>query len=155
MIFERRVVQQLLTGVFLRGCGSLAKARAAARKERVLPHSPPPHARFDSECKRWNLEQVVLDLFSHFTFEKIRWSLSAHVRVFVDSIDFLKRCFHCVRRLGDCLLCHGSGEVFALDCFPFPQLFDHGHSCRSCKDNTSNDPFSRCATSNNYGYSLN
>ena len=24
-----------------------------------------------------------------------------------------------------------------------------------CKDHTSNDPFSRCATSNNYGYSLN
>ena len=38
----------------------------AARKERVLRHSPPPHARFDSECKRWNLEHVVLDFFSHF-----------------------------------------------------------------------------------------
>ena len=28
-------------------------------------------------------------------------------------------------------------------------------SSNNCKDNTSNDPFSRCATSNNYGYSLN
>ena len=27
--------------------------------------------------------------------------------------------------------------------------------CLKCKDHTSNDPFSRCATSNNYGYSLN
>ena len=51
----------------------------AAREERVLPHSPPPHARFDSECKRWNLEHVILDLFSHFTMGNIRWSLSAHV----------------------------------------------------------------------------
>ena len=33
--------------------------------------------------------------------------------------------------MGYCLLCHGSGEVFALNCFPFPQLFDHGHSGRS------------------------
>ena len=41
----------------------------------VLPHSPPPHARVDSECKRWNLEHVVLDLFSHFTLGKVqvRW----------------------------------------------------------------------------------
>ena len=41
----------------------------------VLPHSPPPHARVDSECKRWNLEHVVLDLFSHFTVGKVqvRW----------------------------------------------------------------------------------
>ena len=31
--------------------------------------------------------------------------------MFVDSIDFLKKCFRCVLRLGDCLLCHGSGEV--------------------------------------------
>ena len=42
----------------------------------VLPHSPLPHARVDSECKRWNLEHVVLDLFSHFTVGKVqvRWS---------------------------------------------------------------------------------
>ena len=41
----------------------------------VLPHSPLPHARVDSECKRWNLEHVVLDLFSHFTLGKVqvRW----------------------------------------------------------------------------------
>ena len=50
----------------------------------VLPHSPPPHARVDSECKRWNLEHVVLDLFSHFTVGKVqvRWlfvSFVAHV----------------------------------------------------------------------------
>ena len=38
-----------------------------------------PHARFDSECKRWNLEHVVLDLFSHLTVGNSRWSLSAHV----------------------------------------------------------------------------
>ena len=29
----------------------------------------------------------------------------------------LHRCFHCVLRLGDCLLCFGSGEVFAPTCF--------------------------------------
>ena len=39
----------------------------------VLPHSPLPHARVDSECKRWNLEHVVLDLFSHFTVGKVQW----------------------------------------------------------------------------------
>ena len=33
----------------------------------------------DFDCKRWNLEHVVLDLFSHFTMGKIQWSLSAHV----------------------------------------------------------------------------
>ena len=38
----------------------------------VLPHGPPPHARVDSECKRWNLEHVVLDLFSHFTLGKVQ-----------------------------------------------------------------------------------
>ena len=38
----------------------------------VLPHSPLPHARVDSECKRWNLEHVVLDLFSHFTLGKVQ-----------------------------------------------------------------------------------
>ena len=27
----------------------------------------------DSECKRWNLEHVVLDLFSHFTLGKVQW----------------------------------------------------------------------------------
>ena len=45
----------------------------AAHKERVLPHSPLPHARFDSECKRWNLEHVVLDLLSHIKTGKIQW----------------------------------------------------------------------------------
>ena len=40
--------------------------------------------------------------------------------------DVRRRCFHCVLRLGDCLLCHGSGEVFAPNCFPFPQLFNLG-----------------------------
>ena len=40
-------------------------------------------------------------------------------------------CFHCVLRSGDCLLCHGSVKVFAHNCFPFPQLFDHRHSGRS------------------------
>ena len=36
---------------------------------------PHPHARIDSECKRWNLEHVVLDLFLHFTLGKVqvRW----------------------------------------------------------------------------------
>ena len=37
----------------------------------------------------------------------------------------------CLLRLGDCLLCHGSGEKFASNCSPDPQLFDHGHSGRS------------------------
>ena len=44
----------------------------AAREERAAPQSP-PHARVDSECKRWNLEHVVLDLFSRFTLGKIQW----------------------------------------------------------------------------------
>ena len=39
----------------------------------VLPLSPLPHARVGSECKRWNLEQVVLDLFSHIQTGKIQW----------------------------------------------------------------------------------
>ena len=38
MIFERRVVKQLLTSVFWRGCGSLAKARATARVD--VPTNP-------------------------------------------------------------------------------------------------------------------
>ena len=39
------------------------------------PTAHPPHARVDSECKRWNLEHVVLDLFSHITVGKVqdRW----------------------------------------------------------------------------------
>ena len=50
-----------------RGCGR--------NVPHVLPHSPPPHARVDSECKRWKKEHVVLDLFSHFTLGKVqvRW----------------------------------------------------------------------------------
>ena len=36
----------------------------AAREERAAPQSH-PHARVDSERKRWNLEHVVLDPFSH------------------------------------------------------------------------------------------
>ena len=136
MIFERRVVQQLLTGVFFfgrvvvrlqrherqhrwtcsqeqnvkvikvilqeqcqrmlfsfdsvwRGCGLHAKSvccptvhlhtRVLAYFESVwegscglhaksvcCPTAHFPDARFDSEFKRWNLEHVVLDLFSHF-----------------------------------------------------------------------------------------
>ena len=62
------------------------------REERDATQSP-PHARFVSECKQWNLEHVVLDLFSHITLGNIRRSLSAHVRVFVDSNDFLYGCF--------------------------------------------------------------
>ena len=60
----------------LTACG---EGLCAARKERVLPHSPPQHARFDSDCKRWDLVHVVLDLFSRVTFGKIRWSLSVRV----------------------------------------------------------------------------
>ena len=29
-----------------------ARGTAHSHTRRVLPHSPPPHARFDSECKR-------------------------------------------------------------------------------------------------------
>ena len=82
----------------------------AARKDACCPFSPlTTNARFDSECKRWNLEHVVLDLFSHFTMGNIRWSLSAHVQ------------------------CSLSRSTFCIDAlvFPFPQLFDHGHSGRS------------------------
>ena len=56
----------------LTACG---KGSCGRHVPHVLPHSPPPHARVDSECKRWNLERVVLDLFSHFTLGKVqvRW----------------------------------------------------------------------------------
>ena len=53
-------------GRILTACGGGAVDRSA----RVAPQS---------ERKRWNLEHVVLDLFSHFTMGKIQWSLSAHV----------------------------------------------------------------------------
>ena len=54
MILERRVVvQQLLTGVFLGGCGSLAKARATARVD--VPLCEPRKSRkivvFFSTCR--------------------------------------------------------------------------------------------------------
>ena len=42
-----------------------AELWACTPKSVCCPTSPPPHARFDSERKRWNLEHVVLDLFSH------------------------------------------------------------------------------------------
>ena len=45
------------------------------------PTAHPPHARVDSECKRWNLEHVVLDLFSHFTLGKVQvWWLFVSCR---------------------------------------------------------------------------
>ena len=49
----------------------------------------------------------------------------------MDSIDFVKRCFHCVPswcllQLSECLLFHGSGEVFAPIYFVFLELFVHG-----------------------------
>ena len=75
--FERRVVQQLLTGVFW-GCGSLAKARATARVD--VPTTPRSRMlRFDSECKRWNPEHVVLDPFSHITPSALLLSLCSSV----------------------------------------------------------------------------
>ena len=102
----------------------------AAREERVLVHSPLPHARFDSVCKRWNLEHVFLDLFSHFIGYKPKVTFGTRVSVrCLDGLSALMLWF--LLRLSDCLLCHGSGELFAPSCFPFPQLFDHGHRGRS------------------------
>ena len=71
----------------------------AARKERVLPHSP-PHTRgliLSASDGIWNM---LFSTYSH----------TSHL---------LYCCFHCVLRLCDCLLCHGSGEVFA----PIVSLF--------------------------------
>ena len=101
----------------------------ASRKERVLPHSPLPHARFDSVCKRWNLEHVVLDLFSHFTMGNIRWSPSAHVCVFVVSIDFLKRC--CGVFFGWVTVCCVMVQARCLHLIVFLFLLGLGHSGRS------------------------
>ena len=53
----------------------IACGKGAVGVPHVLPHSPLPHARVDSESKRWNLEHVVLDLFSHLTLGtvQVRW----------------------------------------------------------------------------------
>ena len=60
-----------------RGLWAAQEERAApwaARSARVALQSLHlPHARVDSESKRWKLEHVVLDLFSHFTLGKIQW----------------------------------------------------------------------------------
>ena len=73
--------------------------------------SPLPYARFDSECKRWNLEHVVFDLFSHIITGKIKRFL------LVESVS-----------------CRGSGFCNLFQLFAsFAQLFvvgdDHVRSC--------------------------
>ena len=70
----KQIVEVILTAnrvFFLTACGK----GTGRHVPHELPHSPHPHARVDSECKRWNLEHVVLDLFSHFTVGKVqdRW----------------------------------------------------------------------------------
>ena len=50
----------------------------AARKERVLPHSPRHTRDLILSASDGNLEHVVLDLFSHLTLGNSMWSLSAH-----------------------------------------------------------------------------
>ena len=74
----------------------------------MQPHTL-PHMRVlvDSECKRWNLEHVVLDLFSHFTLGKIRWLsvscrgsgccdlfqlFASFAQLFVVAVDNLRSC---------------------------------------------------------------
>ena len=66
---------------------------------------------------------LVRDLIS------LRWVQSNVPRLFVDSVDFLYRCFHCVPswfllQSSGCLLCNGSVPI----CFAFPDLFDHAYS---------------------------
>ena len=81
----------------------------------------------DSDCKRWNLEHVVLDLFSHFTLGKIQW-LS---HVVLDLVLHSKT----VEILWLSVSCQSSGfcdlfQLFAL----FAQLFvvavDHVRICQ-------------------------
>ena len=69
----------------------------------MLPLSPPPHARFDSECKRWNLEHVVLDQFSHIKTGKIKWYLlQSSLSLVVTQASAI--CSNCLHRLPNCLL---------------------------------------------------
>ena len=86
---SKRTVQQIvavpvpqipeqIVEVIWGGCGSLAKARATAPVD--VPTIPRSRTlRFDSECKRWNPEHVVLDLFSHITPSALLLSLCSSV----------------------------------------------------------------------------
>ena len=78
----KQIVEVMLTSnaffFLLTACG---KGGCGRHVPHVLPHSPPPHARVVSECKRWNLEHVVLDVFSHFTVGKVQdWWLFVSCR---------------------------------------------------------------------------
>ena len=53
----------------LRACG---KGAVDGTFHTCCPTAHPPHARVDSECKRWHLEHVVLHLLSHFTLGKVQ-----------------------------------------------------------------------------------
>ena len=86
----------------------------------------PPHARVHSECKRWNLEHVVLDLFSHFTLVRF----SGCLMVVLDPFSHIERCK--IQRLF--VSCRGSGFCDLFQLFAsFAQLFvvavDHVRGC--------------------------
>ena len=66
---------------------------------------------------KWSFEVVVMwAQFSQHSFE---------VAVMCTQFDVHHDVF--LFQSSGCLLCHGSGEVFAPICFAFPELFDHGH----------------------------
>ena len=96
----------------------------------VLPHSPSPppthpptHTQsVDSECKRRNLEHVVLVLSSHFTLGKVRWFshvvLDPFTHIKMGKIQWLF------------VSCRGSGfcdlfSLFASFAQPFGVAVDH------------------------------
>ena len=87
----------------LRACGK--GAVGCTRRACAAPQPPLHHtrARFDSECKRWNLEHVVLDLFSHIKTGKIQWFLlqSSLSLVVAQASAIWSNCLH---RLPNCLL---------------------------------------------------
>ena len=71
----KQIVEVILTAIaFFFFFDSVWEGGCGRHVPHVLLRSPHPHARVDSECKRWNLEHVVLDLFSHFTVVQVRWS---------------------------------------------------------------------------------
>ena len=80
---------------------------------------------FDSVWRRWCPEPTTTGEFDLSASDGV-WNML--FSTYLTHHTFCTVAFTLFLRLCDCLLCHGSGEVFAPNCFPFPQLFDHGHS---------------------------
>ena len=74
----------------------------------------------DSERKRWNLEHVVLDLFSHFTLGKIQWLSHVVLDLSLVVAEASAIGFDCVHRVPNCLMsllimCAAVSEAAASD----------------------------------------